>query len=215
MDDSTPDDTGAAPTTVPGGRRAVILLVAVLVVIALVVAVILASRGAGGAGSASLGSDDDATVPAATSSPVTSQDPAEGQAPPAEAPEVDLDATAQPVPDVDVSLGGLEAVEGVADGPGEIAGPAISFTVTVENGTEAAVSLASTVVTVTSGEDLLPADQLATGSEPLPSEVPAGGTVTGTFVYTVPVERRDDVRITFDYLAGTPAVVFAGDVPRP
>jgi hypothetical protein len=35
-------------------------------------------------------------------------------------------------------------------------------------------------------------------------------------VYTnVPVERREDVRITFDYLAGTPAVVFAGDVPRP
>jgi hypothetical protein len=212
MDPSTPDDTGSAPATSTGRRRRiVILVVAALVVVAVVVAAVLASRG--GADDAAPGAGGDADAPA-TSSPVTSQDPSGGQAPPAEAPAVGLDATAQPVPGVDVTIGDLRAVEGVADGPGEVAGPALSFSVTVANGTDAPVSLAAAVVTVASGADLLPADPLRTGTEPLPAAVPAGGSATATYVFTVPAERRDDVRISFDQLAGVPAVVFAGQAPR-
>jgi hypothetical protein len=213
MDDSTPDAPDARPTTPTGRRRLVLLAVAAVVVVILVIAAILATRGASDDADGTRGGAD-AEAPAATSSPVTSQDPADGQAPPVEAPAVGLGETAQPVAGVDVSVGELQAVEGVADGPGEIAGPALSFDVTVANDTDEAVSLATTVVTVTSGADLVPADQLATGSEALPAEVPAGGSVTATYVFTVPVERRDDVRITFDYLAGTPAVVFSGQAPR-
>jgi hypothetical protein len=209
----TPDDG-----SVPSGRRrtVVIVVVAVLVVVAIVVAAVLAQRGGADAGSGPASSDGPAfpSDPSATSTPVTSQDPDDGQAAPSEAPPVALDATAEPVPGVVVSVGSLAAVDGTADGPGEVAGPAVSFTVTVDNGTDEAVSLASTVITVTSGSDLLPADPLATGTTPLPTEVARGESVTGTFVFTVPVERRDDVRITFDYLAGTPAVVFAGAAPR-
>jgi hypothetical protein len=213
MDHSTPDDTGSAPAPATGRRRRlVILVVAALVVVAVVVAAVLASRG-GADDAAAPGAGGDADAPA-TSSPVTSQDPAGGQAPPAEAPAVGLDATAQPVPGVDVTIGDLRAVEGVADGPGEVAGPALSFSVTVANGTDAPVSLAAAVVTVASGADLLPADPLRTGTEPLPAEVPAGGSATATYVFTVPAERRDDVRISFDQLAGVPAVVFAGQAPR-
>ncbi|KZC96490.1 hypothetical protein [Clavibacter tessellarius] len=218
MDRSTPDDTATtdaataatASTTATGRRRRlVILVVAAVVVAVLVVAAVLASRGGADGGTGPGGADLDAPAP------VTSQDPADGQAPPAEAPAVGLDATAQPVPGVDVSIDELRAVEGVADGAGEIAGPALSFVVTVANGTDAPVSLAAAVVTVASGADLLPADPLRTGSTPLPAEVPAGGTATATYVFTVPVERRDDVRIAYDHRAGTPAVVFSGQAPRP
>jgi hypothetical protein len=202
MDDSTPDAPDARPTTPTGRRRLVLLAVAAVVVVILVIAAILATRGASDDADGT-GGGADAEAPAATSSPVTSQDPADGQAPPVEAPAVGLGETAQPV-------AGLQ----LADGPGEIAGPALSFDVTVANDTDEAVSLATTVVTVTSGADLVPADQLATGSEALPADVPAGGSATATYVFTVPVERRDDVRITFDYLAGTPAVVFSGQAPR-
>jgi len=215
MDHSTPDHAGSAPAPATGRRRRLVtLVVAALVAVALVVVAVLASRGGADDAAAPGPGGSDADAPAATSAPVTSQDPADGQTPPAQAPAVGLDATAQPVPGVDVALGALQAVEGVADGPGEVAGPALSFTVTVVNGTDAPVSLAAAVVTVASGADLLPADPLRTGSAPLPAEVPAGGTATATYVFTVPLERRDDVRIAFDYLAGTPAVVFAGQAPR-
>ena len=186
------------------------------VVVVVVVSVVLGTRGddagnpADGASSPAFPSD-----PSGTSTPVTSQEPSEGQTPAATAAPVPLDESAQPIEGVVASIGELSAVDGVADGPGEVAGPAVSFSVSIANETGATVDLSSAVVTVGSGEDDVPADALATGSTPLPAEVEAGGTVTGTYVFTVPVESRDTVRITFDYLTGTPAVVFTGAAPRP
>lgn len=208
-----PDPARAASSR--RSRRLTVVVVALLVVVALIVVLVLASRGRSGATGASP-SEEPAfpSDPSATSTPVTSQDPEDGQAPPAEAIPVAIDATAEPVPGVRASIGSLAAVDGVADGPGEVAGPALSFEVTVRNDTDAAVSLASTVVTVSTGEDRLPADALTTGATALPAEVAPGASVTGTYVFTVPVDRRDDVRIAFDYLVGTPVVVFAGEGPR-
>jgi hypothetical protein len=208
-----PDPTREAATS--GRRRAIIVAVALLVVVGLVVVLVLATRSGSGSTGASP-SEEPAfpSDPSATSTPVTSQDPLEGQAPPEEAAPVAIDATAEPVPGVVTSIGDLAAIDGVADGPGEVAGPALSFEVTVRNDTDEAVSLASTVVTVSTGEDRLPADALTTGATALPAEVAAGASATGTYVFTVPVDRRDDVRIAFDYLVGTPVVVFAGEAPR-
>jgi hypothetical protein len=210
--DETALDRGAGSAR---RRRLAIAVGAALVVVVVAVAIVLGNRSASDGGAAGPTTPAFPSDPSATSTPVTSQAPADGQAPPAAAPPVALDAAAEPVPGVVTTVGDLAAIEGVADGPGEVAGPALSFTVTVRNDTRAVVSLAAAVVTVASGSDLLPADQLATGSSPLPAEAGVGDTVTGTYVFTVPEERRDDVRITFDYLAGTPAVVFAGAAPRP
>ncbi|RIJ51509.1 hypothetical protein DZG00_08610 [Clavibacter lycopersici] len=191
-------------------------VVAALVAVAVIISIVLVVS-TGPDGDTSGTANEEPAFPSdpnATSSPVTSQDPADGQAPPEEASPVALDATAEPVPGVSASIGSLAAVDGVADGPGEVAGPAVSFTLTIENRTDAAVSLASTVVTVASGDDLLPADPLSTGSAPLPAEAAPGETVTGTYVFALPLERRDDVRIAVDYMAGTPVVVFQGPAPR-
>jgi hypothetical protein len=136
-------------------------------------------------------------------------------APLPELPSVPLTEDVAPVPGLVVSIDNLEAVTGEADGPGEVAGPALRFTLVLRNDGDAPVSLESTVVTAYSGPEQTPAlDLRGPGGVPLPSEIAAGATVTGVFIFTVPVEDRDQVKIGVDYTVGVPIVVFEGAAPR-
>lgn len=144
-----------------------------------------------------------------------STEPAVDAAPLPELPPVPLTEQVAPVPGVVVSISSLEAVEGEAQGPGEVAGPALRFTLSMRNDGDAPVSLTSTVVTVYSGPEQTPAvDLRGPGGVPLPEEVGPGATVTGVFVFTVPPEERDQVKIGVDYTVGVPIVVFEGSAPR-
>ncbi|WP_051973021.1 hypothetical protein [Cryobacterium sp. MLB-32] len=150
----------------------------------------------------------------ATDAPVSAPEGPALPAAPVEQAPVALTEAAMAVPQVVVTLGSLEAVDGLAQGPGEVAGPALRFTVTVRNGTDASVSLASTVVNVYAGLDQTPSIDLAEpGGVPLPDEVKPGQSATGTFVFAVPQESRGVVKISVDYSAGVPVVVFQGPAP--
>jgi hypothetical protein len=136
-------------------------------------------------------------------------------APLPELPAVALTEEVAPVPGVVVSIDNLEAVTGEAEGPGEVAGPALRFTLTLRNDGNTPVSLESTIVTVYSGPNQEPAiDLREPGGVALPGEIAAGATVTGVFIFTVPVEHRDQVKIGVDYTVGVPIVVFEGAAPR-
>jgi hypothetical protein len=136
-------------------------------------------------------------------------------APLPELPSVPLTEDVAPVPGLVVSIDNLEAVTGEADGPGEVAGPALRFTLVLRNDGDAPVSLESTVVTAYSGPEQTPAlDLRGPGGVPLPVEIAPGATVTGVFIFTVPLEDRDQVKIGVDYTVGVPIVVFEGVAPR-
>jgi hypothetical protein len=166
-------------------------------------------------------------IPAESTVPPADEDPTEQPAEPTvdsppvdaaplpELPSVPLTEEVAPVPGVVIGIDGLEAVTGEAQGPGEVGGPALRFTLSMRNDGDSAVSLESTVVTVYSGPDQLPALELrAPGGVPLPGEIPARSTVTGVFIFTVPPEQRDQVKIGVDYTVGIPIVVFEGAAPR-
>jgi cytoskeletal protein RodZ len=115
---------------------------------------------------------------------------------------------------VTVTVTSLKAVEGEGQGAGEVSGPSIQFVVSVGNGTSADVSLAGVVINVYYGDDQTPAGELTGGaSSPLPGAVGAGATVAGTYVFAIPKNQRSNVRITVDYQAGSPIVVFEGPAP--
>jgi hypothetical protein len=202
-----------------GARRKRPLLVVALVVaaVAVVAIVLLITRPAPGPSAPASGPAVSATAdaPAGTGSTTPEPDVTATAEPPLEAPAVPLDASAEAIEGVEVSITGIRAVDGTADGVGEVAGPALDLDVRIANDTGEAVSLETSIVTVSSGQDRLPADELGSASVPLPALVEEGQTATGTYRFTVPVDRRDDVRVVFDYLAGTPAVVFEGSAPRP
>jgi len=191
-------------------RRAVVISVLAAVVVAVVAVVVVFAVNAD-----RVGTGDVVNPPAITGTPTPSPiitDPAEALP---ERDPVAGDAPVEIVSGVTVSLGALEAVDGEANAPGETAGPAVRFTVTIVNDSDASIDLSTVVVTAYSGADRVPAEPLTEpGAVPFESEVAAGDTATATFVYTVPVEQRDDVTIIVDYQAGVPAAVFQVTAPR-
>jgi hypothetical protein len=131
--------------------------------------------------------------------------------PPPSRSAVALDAAAQVGDGVSASLVSLDAIEGTATGPGNIAGPALRITVRIENGTDEPVSLGGVVVDLASGRDLVPASPLDD-----PSAAPFAGTVApgehadGVYVFTIPEEDRGSVTVSVGYQAGAPLMVFTG-----
>lgn len=108
----------------------------------------------------------------------------------------------------------LTAVDGTAQGIGEIAGPAIRFSVVLDNKTAKELSTASTVVTVDYGGAQIPAAPLS-GPDvaDFPVSVGPGKSVTGTFVFNVPNDQRGQVRILVNYQASLPVAAFEGAAP--
>lgn len=105
----------------------------------------------------------------------------------------------------------IESVQGVARGTGEVAGPALRLTLRMSNGSDSAVSLESAVVDLTTGADQTPAPTLTDpGGRPFAGDVPAGGSRTGVYVFAVPEDARDRLRVAVSYLSGAPVVVLAG-----
>jgi hypothetical protein len=112
---------------------------------------------------------------------------------------------------VSVSLTDVEAIEGTASGPGNVAGPALRVTVRIANGTAGPLSLDGAVVDLAYGGDRVPASSLEDLSRvPFSGELRPGGEATGVYVFTVPEEARREVTVSVGYQPGAPYAVFTG-----
>ncbi|WP_345152461.1 DUF4352 domain-containing protein [Arthrobacter ginkgonis] len=145
---------------------------------------------------------------------------------PGVAPDARLAETEQPVADpvafgkkatagsFEVSVSKLEAIEGKAEGIGEVAGPAIRFVVTVRNTSDTELSLDAAVVTAEYGKDAVPATELSqSGAKGFPATVAAGKDASGTFVFQVPTKERGSVRILVNQSASEKVAAFEGAAP--
>lgn len=105
----------------------------------------------------------------------------------------------------------LESVQGEPQGVGEIAGPALRFTVEVENTGTEPIPIQDAVINVTYGSEATPATEVSgPGRQPFAGQIAPGASATGTFVFLVPSEERGAVSISLEYRAGAPIAVFAG-----
>jgi hypothetical protein len=111
-----------------------------------------------------------------------------------------------------VELTKIQSVKGEAKMPGEIAGPALKVTVQAANDSKKAISLDTVVVALSYGEDRTPAVELSDGRKPLSGDLDGGDEKTGTYVYNVPTDERDDVRVEISYTGEAPTVAFEGSV---
>lgn len=112
-------------------------------------------------------------------------------------------------------IAGMKAVKGKAKLPGDIAGPAIRFTVKVTNTGDEGADLSTTVVGVFHGKDKTPALQLnRSDSAPLPATLKAGASAEGEYEFTVPEAERDQVLITVDHSVDSSIVAFEGSAPQ-
>ncbi|WP_098483402.1 hypothetical protein [Georgenia soli] len=125
---------------------------------------------------------------------------------------VDLDGTGDFGTGLTVRLAGVRGVQGVARAPGEVAGPALEVTVRATNGSDAPIALDGVVGYLSYGGDRTPATDFGQGSAPLQGELAAGASATGTYVFAVPEDQRDDVRVEISYTGEAPTVAFEGAV---
>jgi hypothetical protein len=133
--------------------------------------------------------------------------------PPPSRPAVALDETAEAGDGVTASITSVEAIDGTATGPGNVAGPALRVTVRVDNGTDGPVSLGGVSVDLTYGEDLVPASPLGDPSAaPFTGTIAPGEGAEGVYVFSIPVEDRGSVTLSVGYQAGAPIMVFTGPV---
>ncbi|MGY1718127.1 MULTISPECIES: hypothetical protein [unclassified Blastococcus] len=154
------------------------------------------------------------TVPPPPPTPEPTGPTEDVDAPPPSLPEVPLDAPAPVGNGIVATLPSLEAIEGTAVGPGNIAGPALRVTVRIENGTSAAVSLSGVAVNLYYGPDRAPASPLDDPSQrPFTGMVAAGASADGVYVFTVPADARDSVTVEVGYQAGAPLLLFTGAAP--
>lgn len=218
---STDPSAPADPESAPRRRRLRLLLAlaAVVVVAALVLVLVLVNR------------DDEPTDPAASRIPVpTAAVPTSTAAPTSVAPAptgpavdadelppalepVALDGTAEAGDGVRATLPRIEAIEGTAVGPGNVAGPALRVTVRIENGTAEPVSLDAVAVNLYLGAELAPASPLDDPSQrAFSGRVQPGETAEGVYVFSVPTDRRDAVTVEVGHAPGAPLMRWTGPV---
>lgn len=127
---------------------------------------------------------------------------------------VPIDEPAEVFDGVSAAVSSLEAVDGEARGPGDVAGPSVRVTVAVTNDTATSIDLSTAVVNVTYGDDDSPASSLpGPGVEAFPGSVAAGATAVATLVFSVPIDQRAGITVTFDYSVDVPIVAFTGPAP--
>ena len=104
-------------------------------------------------------------------------------------------------------------MQGKGRGPGEVSGPSLRVTIEVTNGSDEPLRTVASGVTAFYGPAARPAvDLSAPGVYALPMQIDPGKTARGRYVFRIPVESRDQVRLDFSYSTSVPKVVFVGGV---
>ncbi|MBO3088923.1 hypothetical protein [Cellulomonas dongxiuzhuiae] len=225
----------SAAGRVPSRARWWAIAVVALVVVVVLVVALAGSRGAGREGGALAAATPSATsTEAVAGATARADDPSgagsvDGTAPPADPPAagapadgghvptvtVPIDAVAELAEAVTARLSAVDAVDGEAVQPGEVGGPALRVEIELVNGSTAPLDLRGAVVNLYHGPQQTPATALTEpGGSPLPHGLEAGATATGAFVFAVPADARDDVRVELDVRAVGPVVLFAGAAQR-
>lgn len=113
-----------------------------------------------------------------------------------------------------VTLPSVKSVKATAQGPGEVAGPALAVTVKVDNKTGAAVDLVAAVVTLTASDRTPGSIMSSSPARQLPASVAKGKTATGVYVFTLPKGKRDPVTVEVQTSGASPVIVFKGQAAR-
>jgi hypothetical protein len=125
---------------------------------------------------------------------------------------VRLNQTSQVTGTVRVRIPSVKAIQAQARLPGEVAGPGVAITVTVNNGSAKAIDLTNVVVTLTDSAQNPGGAMTDARARPFRGSLAAGQVRTGVYVFTVAKNRRDPVTVTVTLEGDSPVVEFRGAV---
>jgi len=126
-------------------------------------------------------------------------------------PPVKLDKPSNTGSGVTVQITKVKSINSKAQLPGEVAGPAVSLTVTVKNDSTKTLDIGTVVVSLLDSSGAPGNEMSAKPADPLRGTVKAGGTATGVYVFTVDKDRRNPVSVNITLAGAAPVLVFKGD----
>jgi hypothetical protein len=130
------------------------------------------------------------------------------------APPVPLDQPASIREGITAEITEFESVQGQAQKAGEVAGPSLRFTVTLHNSTDRPLTTADVVVNVSAGAEDLPSITLSGPDvSEFPPTIAPGESGSATYVFLVPVDQRDKVRVLVNFQVDSPIAAFEGAAP--
>ena len=104
----------------------------------------------------------------------------------------------------------VKAIEAKAKLPGEIKGPALAVTVELRNTRDKATDLSAVVVNLLDS-DQAPGSEMSTEpAKPFAGKLAAGKTAEGTYVFTVPKNKRKPITLSVS-VNDDPVLVFTGN----
>lgn len=159
----------------------------------------------------------DSVAPASISSPVPTptgtptDDPADGgAAAPLPTVSAPLDEPIELDTGVVLAVSAVRVITVEAATPGEVSGPAIAVTVTARNDSDAASSVDSAVVSVTTDDGALGIPTTAGPGSPLTGELAPGASAEGTYVFMLDPAADRGVTVIVSHAAGEPVALFTG-----
>lgn len=216
----TPAGGGGAPTEQPAAswlstRSGRIVAIGIVAVIALGLGVVAFTQFAPTSGLLASPTSSPSTPSGGVGSPSAApsgQPPTDGPVVPDVTP-IDFEQPGIITAGLTAQIAAVEAVDGIAQGPGEVAGPSLRVTVTITNSTSSETSLRTAIVSCYFGPDRTPAQELREpGGRPLPASIAPNKAIDGLYIFTVPEDQRGDVTIMVDYSVDVVPLVFQGDV---
>jgi hypothetical protein len=150
--------------------------------------------------------------------------PTPSPSPQADAAAAEAPQTAAPLPTEEATVGEtvafdtgvsvvIDAVESTsveAKTPGEVSGSAVVVKVTARNESDAALSLDSAVVTLSSQDGEPGIGTTAGDPKPLAGSLEPGSSATGRYVFMLDSAAGRPVSVSVNYAAGQPVAVFTG-----
>lgn len=131
------------------------------------------------------------------------------------APPIGFDETGDFGTGLTIRVNAIEAVDGVARGPGQVSGPALRLEMEARNGSGDPVSLEGMVVAMEYGADGTPATPLREpGGEPFEGELSPQDEAVAAYVFAVPEKARGRITVSASYTGSAPTVVFEGAAER-
>jgi hypothetical protein len=114
---------------------------------------------------------------------------------------------------VTVRVSDIQQVDGEAQGPGEVAGPALRVSIEVQNSTDNEISMELALANLYFGPDRAPASSLSgPGLRAFPPKIASGKSASARYVFGVPKQGRNPLAVEFSYTVEAPTVIFEGNL---
>jgi len=147
-------------------------------------------------------------VPAPSGSTV---DEVEEPADPVETATVMLDESAEVGGGVTARVTGIESLDVTAETPGEISGPAVAVTVSIENDGDEALDVSSAMVSLLAAGGELGMPTTSDPYRPFSGVIDAGASADAVYVFLLPDDARSAFDVSVQYRAGTTIARFVDE----